>query len=83
MAAALNNGDAHPAINRVCGTVKFFNTLRGYGFIVPDNGGPDVFVHHSNIDMPGYRDLEAEDRVTYIPIAANRGPAAAMVRKVS
>ena len=53
------------------GTVKFFSPQKGYGFINPDDGGEDVFVHHSVIRMPGYRTLSEGDRVEY---EAEKGP---------
>ncbi len=49
----------------VTGTVKFFNSEKGYGFIAPDDGGDDVFVHFSNIAGSGYRNLEEGQKVTF------------------
>jgi cold shock protein len=45
--------------------VKWFNDGKGFGFIVPDEGGGDVFVHHSNIAMEGYRTLEEGQKVEF------------------
>lgn len=47
------------------GTVKFFNSDKGYGFIQPDDGGKDVFVHFSNIAGTGYRNLEENQKVEF------------------
>lgn len=47
------------------GTVKWFNDQKGYGFIRPDDGGKDVFVHHSSIQMKGFKTLNEGDRVSY------------------
>ena len=47
------------------GTVKKFESEKGYGFIKPDDGSDDVFVHHSNIVMEGYRALEEDQRVEF------------------
>jgi CspA family cold shock protein len=47
------------------GTVKFFNPTKGYGFIVPDDGGPDVFVHISAVEKAGYTALNERMRVSY------------------
>ncbi len=47
------------------GTVTKFNVERGFGFIKPNNGGKDVFCHHSNILMNGFRYLEVNDKVRY------------------
>lgn len=47
------------------GTVKWFNDAKGYGFIAPDGGGDDLFVHHSNIIMQGFRTLKADERVQF------------------
>jgi len=47
------------------GTVKWFNDAKGYGFITPDGGGKDVFVHHTAIQMEGFRVLTEGQRVEY------------------
>ena len=47
------------------GTVKWFNAEKGFGFITPDGGGPDVFVHYSEIQAGGYRSLEENQKVSY------------------
>ncbi|HTP08816.1 MAG TPA: cold-shock protein [Anaerolineae bacterium] len=47
------------------GTVKWFNNTKGYGFIAPDDGGEDVFVHHSAIKMEGYRKLVEGQKVEF------------------
>jgi CspA family cold shock protein len=61
------------------GTVKWFNATKGYGFIVQDNGGKDVFVHHTAIQAEGYRSLEEGQRVQYDIEQTPKGPAAANV----
>ncbi|WP_414167553.1 cold-shock protein [Streptoverticillium reticulum] len=61
------------------GTVKWFNPDKGYGFITRDDG-PDIFVHHSQIDMPGYRLLHENQRVQFIVAESTRGPQAEQVR---
>ncbi|NDJ51826.1 MAG: cold-shock protein [Chloroflexi bacterium] len=67
---------------RVTGTVKWFNSTKGYGFIAPDGGGKDVFVHHSAIQMSGYRELNEGDRVEMTVQQGQKGPQAANVTKV-
>ena len=47
------------------GTVKWFNNAKGFGFILPDGGGEDLFAHYSSIDMDGYRTLKAGQPVTF------------------
>ncbi|MDA3645009.1 cold-shock protein [Saccharopolyspora indica] len=64
------------------GTVKWFNSEKGFGFIAPDDGGPDVFVHYSAIDSRGFRTLEEDQKVTYEVSQGPKGPQAAGVRTV-
>ncbi len=47
------------------GTVKWFNNAKGYGFIEPEKGGDDIFVHYSTITMEGYKSLKAGQAVTF------------------
>jgi CspA family cold shock protein len=61
------------------GTVKWFNAEKGYGFIAVD-GGADVFVHYSAIQMDGYRTLEEGQRVDFEISQGQKGPQADMVR---
>src|ERR1700704_35841 len=58
------------------GTVKWFNADKGYGFIAPDDGTADVFVHHSAIEADGYRSLQDNQRVEYTPARGAKGPQA-------
>jgi CspA family cold shock protein len=62
------------------GKVKWFNSDKGYGFIAPDDGTPDVFVHHSAIQADGYRSLEENQRVEYTASRGATGPQADEVR---
>ena len=63
------------------GTVKWFNNSKGYGFI-EQKDGPDVFVHHSNINMPGFKSLNEGDRVTFEIEQGQKGPTAVNVTVV-
>jgi CspA family cold shock protein len=58
---------------RVTGTVKFFNTAKGYGFIQPDGGGKDVFVHATALEQAGIRSLNEGDKVTFVLEDDRRG----------
>lgn len=64
------------------GTVKWFSKLKGYGFIAPDGGGQEVFVHYSAIEGDGYRNLEDGQRVEFTLRDLGKGPQAADVRVV-
>jgi CspA family cold shock protein len=64
------------------GTVKWFNPDKGFGFIAPDDGTPDVFVHHSAIETDGYRSLSENQRVEYTPARGQKGPQAEQVRPI-
>ena len=63
------------------GTVKWFNATKGFGFIQPDTGSKDVFVHISAVEKAGLSDLREGDKVTF-DVVANRGKEAAEKLKV-
>ncbi|MDR7300949.1 cold-shock protein [Haloactinomyces albus] len=62
------------------GTVKWFSSEKGFGFITPDDGGADVFVHYSEIDGTGFRNLEENQYVAFEVTQAAKGPQATGVR---
>jgi cold shock protein len=62
------------------GTVKWFNDQKGFGFIAPEDGGADVFVHYSNIKADGYASLEDNQKVEYEPAEGRKGMEATNVR---
>ena len=64
------------------GTVKWFNATKGFGFITPEGGGEDVFVHQSEIQMQGYRELAEGQRVEFEVSQGQKGPQASGVRAV-
>ena len=64
------------------GTVKWFNADKGFGFIAPDDGTADVFVHHSVIQADGYRTLADNQRVEYTSSQGAKGPQAEEVRPI-
>jgi len=64
------------------GTMKWFNDSKGFGFISLDDGSKDVFVHHSSIDMEGFKTLSEGQRVEFDVVQGPKGPAAEKVRVV-
>ncbi|MEV7872079.1 MULTISPECIES: cold-shock protein [unclassified Streptomyces] len=58
------------------GTVKWFNSEKGFGFIAQDGGGPDVFAHYSNISTSGFRELTEGQKVTFDVTQGQKGPQA-------
>ena len=64
------------------GTVKWFSSEKGFGFITPEDGTADVFVHFSAISGDGYRNLDESQRVQYDVSQGQKGPQAANVRPV-
>ena len=62
----------------ITGTVKFFNADKGYGFIAPESGGQDAFVHISAVERAGMRTLDKDQRVSYEMETDNRGKTSAV-----
>ena len=67
---------------RTTGTVKWFNDAKGFGFITPEGGSKDCFVHHSAIQGGGFRTLAEGERVEFDIVQGQKGPAAEQVSKV-
>lgn len=65
------------------GTVKWFNDAKGYGFITPEDGSKDLFVHHSNISGEGFKSLEEGAKVEFEARAGAKGPEATNVSVVA
>ena len=61
------------------GTVKWFNSSKGFGFIVPDDGSDDLFVHHSDINTEGYASLDEGQKVQFEIGQSEKGPCASNV----
>lgn len=68
---------------RTQGSVKWFNNDKGFGFITPEGGTKDCFVHHSAIQGSGYKSLNEGDQVEFDMVQGTKGPAAENVTKIS
>lgn len=68
--------------NRQTGKVKWFNAEKGFGFLTPDNGEKDVFVHFTGISGSGYRTLDEGQSVSFEVTEGTKGPQAADVEKI-
>jgi cold shock protein len=79
---AQNGKNEEIVMSRINGTVKWFNDAKGYGFIARE-GGPDVFVHFSAIQMGGFRSLVEGDKVEFEIVQGQKGPQAADVTKAA
>ena len=64
------------------GTVKWFNDSKGFGFITPDDGSKDCFVHHTAILGEGFKSLKEGDKVEFEVVQGTKGPAADKVQKI-
>jgi CspA family cold shock protein len=62
------------------GTVKWFSDQKGFGFITPEDGGKDLFAHHSSISMNGYRSLHDGQKVSFDVTQGAKGPAASNIK---
>jgi cold shock protein len=77
------SADPSKEIAMASGTVKWFDSKKGFGFIVDKSGGKDVFVHYSSIEGDGFRSLKNGEEVDYELVESDKGPQARNVRRRS
>jgi len=80
--AGFASGIQYKEVNMSKGTVKWFNDSKGFGFITPDDGGKDLFAHHSEIQMDGFKTLKEGQAVEFEATQGPKGPAASRIRAV-
>lgn len=68
------------SMNMATGTVKWFNDSKGFGFITPDDGGKDLFAHHSSIQGSGFKSLKEGQKVSFDVTQGQKGPAATNIK---
>ena len=64
------------------GTVKWFNDAKGFGFITPEDGSKDLFAHHTEVQMDGYKSLKEGQAVEFEATQGQKGPAASKIRAI-
>lgn len=69
-------------LKKQIGIVKWFNNEKGFGFIMPEDGGKDLFAHHSEIQAEGYKSLEENQRVSFIEGIGQKGPCATQIEAI-
>jgi CspA family cold shock protein len=69
-------------VEMATGTVKWFNDAKGFGFITPDDGGKDLFAHHSSIQMQGFKSLKEAQKVSFDVTQGAKGPAATNIKAI-
>jgi cold shock CspA family protein len=69
-------------ISMASGTVKWFNDAKGFGFIVPDDGGAELFAHFSEVQANGFKSLKENQRVEFVVKQGQKGPQAAQIRPI-
>jgi cold shock protein len=62
------------------GKVKWFNDAKGFGFITPDDGGKELFAHHTNVQMSGFKSLKENQQVEFDAVEGPKGPAAQNIK---